>query len=87
MPDNESPRVAVAREAASKLKAKAAIVIYVSEDGEKIGMASYGRTPTHAWRRPSWATGSMSRLGSMSSGHGERVTRGSRGCHGCFRGR
>ena len=43
MPDNESPRVEVAREAASKLKAKAAIVIYVSEDGEKIGMASYGQ--------------------------------------------
>jgi hypothetical protein len=43
MPFNPSPEVAVAREAASKLKAKAAIVIYVSEDGEKIGMASYGQ--------------------------------------------
>ena len=43
MPFNPSPEVAVARDAANKLKAKAAIVIYVSEDGEKIGMASYGQ--------------------------------------------
>lgn len=43
MPFNQSSEVAVAREAASKLKAKAAIVIYVSEDGKKIGMASYGQ--------------------------------------------
>ena len=43
MPFNPSPEVAVAREAAKQLKAKAAIVIYVSEDGEKIGMASYGQ--------------------------------------------
>ena len=43
MPYNPSPEVAVARDAANKLKAKAAIVIYVSDDGEKIGMASYGQ--------------------------------------------
>ena len=43
MPYSPSPEVAVARDAANKLKAKAAIVIYVSDDGEKIGMASYGQ--------------------------------------------
>ena len=46
MPFNPSPEVAVAREAAKQLKAKVAIVIYVSEDGEKIGMASYGQDST-----------------------------------------
>ena len=45
MPFNPSPEVAVTREAASKLKAKAAIVIYVSEDGSTIGVASWGTTP------------------------------------------
>jgi hypothetical protein len=45
MPDNESPRVALAREAASKLKAKAVVMIYVSEDGSTIGVASWGNKP------------------------------------------
>ena len=45
MSDNESPRVALAREAASKLKAKAVVMIYVSEDGSTIGVASWGNKP------------------------------------------
>ena len=45
MPFNPSPEVAVAREAASKLKAKAVVVVYVSEDGSTIGVASWGNKP------------------------------------------
>ena len=45
MPYNPSPEVAVAREAASKLKAKAVVMIYVSEDGSTIGVASWGNKP------------------------------------------
>lgn len=42
MPWNPSPEVAAAREAAKALQARAAIVIYLSDDGRRIGMASYG---------------------------------------------
>ena len=39
---NPSPEVAVARDAAKKLKAKQAIIIYFTDT--QIGMASYGAT-------------------------------------------
>ncbi len=42
MPWNPSPEVAAAREVAKGLGAKAAIVIYLSDDGQRIGMASFG---------------------------------------------
>lgn len=41
---NPSPEVAVARDAAKRLDAAAVIVLYVSADGKKLGLASYGRT-------------------------------------------
>lgn len=40
---NPSPEVAVARDAAAKLKAKQCVVIYITED-DKVGMASFGKT-------------------------------------------
>ena len=45
MPYSPSPEVAVAREAAKQLKAKAVVMIYVSEDGSTIGVASWGNKP------------------------------------------
>lgn len=42
MPRTPSPEVAAAREAAEALQARAAIVIYLSDDGQRIGMASFG---------------------------------------------
>lgn len=39
---NPSPEVAVARDAAAKLKAVQAVVVYVTENGQ-LGMASYGK--------------------------------------------
>lgn len=40
---NPSPEVAVARDAAKKLgNARACVVVWISNDGEQIGMASYG---------------------------------------------
>lgn len=40
---NPSPEVAVARDAAQKLAAQQAIVVYILPDG-RLGMASYGST-------------------------------------------
>lgn len=41
---NPSPEVAAVRDAANKLKSPFAVIIYLSEDGQTIGMASYGKT-------------------------------------------
>ena len=43
MPWNPSPEVAVAREAARQLKAKAVVIIYVSDNGLQLGMASFSK--------------------------------------------
>lgn len=40
---NPAPEVAVARDAANKLKASTAIIVFTTLDG-KLGMASYGKT-------------------------------------------
>lgn len=42
---NPNPEIAVAREAARKLNAQQAIVVYILEDG-RFGMASYGENKT-----------------------------------------
>lgn len=40
---NPSPEVAVARDAAKKLgNARACVVVWITNDGESIGMASFG---------------------------------------------
>jgi hypothetical protein len=42
---NPSPEVAVARDAAKQLgNASMCVVLWIDERGEKIGMASYGKT-------------------------------------------
>ena len=42
---NPSPEVAVARDAAAKLgDAPMVVILYVSKDGQNLGMASYGKT-------------------------------------------
>ena len=42
---NPSKEVAIARDAARQLgDARMCVVVWVSSDGEKLGMASYGRT-------------------------------------------
>ncbi len=43
MPWNPSPEVAVARDAAQKLQAQQAIIVYLLPNGQ-VGMASYGAT-------------------------------------------
>ena len=40
---NPTPEVAVARDAARRLKAKQAVIVYIRADGA-FGMASYGET-------------------------------------------
>ena len=41
---NPSPEVAIARDAAKRLKACSCIVIWLDESGEHLGYASYGQT-------------------------------------------
>jgi hypothetical protein len=41
---NPGPEVAAVRDAANKLKSPFAVIIYMDEKGEGIGMASYGKT-------------------------------------------
>lgn len=41
---NPSPEVAAVRDAAVKLNSPFAVIIYLSDDGHNIGMASYGKT-------------------------------------------
>lgn len=41
---NPSPEVAAVRDAAVKLKAAVAVVLYITEDGCQMGYASYGKT-------------------------------------------
>ena len=41
---NPSPEVAAVRDAANKLKAPFAVMIFLDEKGERLGMASYGKT-------------------------------------------
>ena len=41
---NPAPEVKVARDAATKLKAKQCIIVWIDDAGEHLGMASYGKT-------------------------------------------
>ena len=41
---NPSPEVAVARDAAKRLKASMCVVLWIDETGEHLGCASYGKT-------------------------------------------
>ena len=41
---NPSPEVAAVRDAANKLKSPFAVIVYMDEKGQRLGMASYGKT-------------------------------------------
>lgn len=41
---NPSPEVAAVRDAANKLKSPFAVIVFLTEDGQQLGTASYGKT-------------------------------------------